>query len=233
MVWPIVVCRALVYRVHPIPATLQDFIFDFGSLSPEMEKCYIESMTNSALGTVGTAEERLLISKLIYAAQEFVRKEEGDQSATSLRDVKRCLLLANFFLKLKYLGTETNISNATVLGLSFAYYFRLPGSETRRALVNLFRETIDAHIKAQPPVDGPSPHKPWEKIAKETGFVQILESMKKKFCSHFVVDEGIAMNYALTENLFVVLVCVLNKIPVFLVGNPGSSKTLTLQVGVR
>ena len=45
-----------------------------------------------------------------------------------------------------------------------------------------------------------------------------------------IVEDGIAMNEALRENLFVTAVCVLNKIPVFLVGKPGSSKTLTMQV---
>ena len=45
-----------------------------------------------------------------------------------------------------------------------------------------------------------------------------------------IVEEGIAMNEALVENLFVVVVCLLTKCPVFVVGKPGSSKTLTMQV---
>ena len=49
-------------------------------------------------------------------------------------------------------------------------------------------------------------------------------------CLNMEVEENIAMNAALTENLFVSTVCVLNKIPVFIVGKPGSSKTLTMQV---
>ena len=44
------------------------------------------------------------------------------------------------------------------------------------------------------------------------------------------VEDGIAMNNSLSENLFVVIICILNKIPVFVVGKPGSSKTLCLQV---
>ena len=35
---------------------------------------------------------------------------------------------------------------------------------------------------------------------------------------------------ALTENIYVIVVCILNKIPVFVVGKPGTSKTLALQV---
>lgn len=35
------------------------------------------------------------------------------------------------------------------------------------------------------------------------------------------VPQGTAKNTALLENVFVILVCILNKIPVFLVGKPG------------
>ena len=37
------------------------------------------------------------------------------------------------------------------------------------------------------------------------------------------LPEGIAPNTALLENAFVVLVCILNKIPVFVVGKPGKT----------
>ena len=46
----------------------------------------------------------------------------------------------------------------------------------------------------------------------------------------YIVLAYIAMNQALVENLFVVIICILNKIPIFVVGKPGSSKTLTMQV---
>jgi len=38
------------------------------------------------------------------------------------------------------------------------------------------------------------------------------------------------MNFALMENLYVTVLCILNRIPIFVVGKPGSSKTLTMQV---
>ena len=38
------------------------------------------------------------------------------------------------------------------------------------------------------------------------------------------------MNFALMENLYATVICILNKIPIFVVGKPGSSKTLTMQV---
>lgn len=44
------------------------------------------------------------------------------------------------------------------------------------------------------------------------------------------LGRGIAQNEALCENLFVLLVSVLNSIPVFVVGKPGSSKSLAVSV---
>lgn len=40
--------------------------------------------------------------------------------------------------------------------------------------------------------------------------------------------DKIALNKALKENIFVTFVCVMNKIPVLIVGNPGSSKSLAV-----
>lgn len=44
------------------------------------------------------------------------------------------------------------------------------------------------------------------------------------------LGKGIAANEALCENLFMLLVSVLNSIPVFVVGNPGSSKSLAVSI---
>ncbi|MCO5584286.1 hypothetical protein L7F22_038210 [Adiantum nelumboides] len=44
------------------------------------------------------------------------------------------------------------------------------------------------------------------------------------------IPPGIAINSSLLENVFVVLVCLLNYIPVFVVGKPGSGKTLALHI---
>ena len=45
---------------------------------------------------------------------------------------------------------------------------------------------------------------------------------------HRIVGEGIALNEALCENLFMILVSLLNQIPIFVIGKPGSSKSLAM-----
>ncbi|CAG2237365.1 RNF213 [Mytilus edulis] len=44
------------------------------------------------------------------------------------------------------------------------------------------------------------------------------------------LPEGTALNTALQENVFMLLVCILSKIPIFLVGKPGCSKSLSMQL---
>jgi E3 ubiquitin-protein ligase RNF213 len=44
------------------------------------------------------------------------------------------------------------------------------------------------------------------------------------------VPVGIAVNQALRENVFMMLTCILNQIPLFVVGKPGSSKSLAMQL---
>lgn len=44
------------------------------------------------------------------------------------------------------------------------------------------------------------------------------------------LGKGIARNEALCENLFILLISMLNSIPVFVVGNPGSSKSLAVSI---
>ena len=39
-------------------------------------------------------------------------------------------------------------------------------------------------------------------------------------------EEDIAQNAALKENIFMMIVCTQNRIPLFLIGKPGSSKSL-------
>ena len=89
---------ALVYRVHPVPETLTDLIFDFGALTKERERRYIESMASEALGLEGASQSEVgAVTALVSRAHEVVRGDVGDSSAVSLRDVKRFLKLLDWF----------------------------------------------------------------------------------------------------------------------------------------
>lgn len=61
-------------------------------------------------------------------------------------------------------------------------------------------------------------------------YAATLRDEQKDLLDRMDVPQGIAKNKALLENVFVTLVCMLNHIPVFVVGKPGSGKTLALQL---
>lgn len=44
------------------------------------------------------------------------------------------------------------------------------------------------------------------------------------------IPRGIGLNSLLKENIFAMIICVLNKIPLFIVGKPGSSKSLAMSL---
>lgn len=43
------IMASLAYRVTPIPMTLRDFIFDFGSLGPAQEELYVQAMVREQI----------------------------------------------------------------------------------------------------------------------------------------------------------------------------------------
>jgi hypothetical protein len=58
----------------------------------------------------------------------------------------------------------------------------------------------------------------------------IVRAEQEEYLARMELPEGTARNTALRENVFVILVCILNRLPVFVVGKPGCSKSLSMQV---
>lgn len=52
-------------------------------------------------------------------------------------------------------------------------------------------------------------------------FLNVVLFEQESYLDEMEVPRGTAHNTALLENVFVTLVCILNKIPVFIVGKPG------------
>lgn len=227
--------KNLVYLVHPVPSSLVHLAFDFGALKPREELFYVTAMCATTLNE-GTAtlhrvreaatcnDVRSVVVAWICQAQAFIREKEGDPSAASLRDAQRCLSLMVWFLRLADSRPNTAEKpypptiNCAVLALAFAYMFRL----SSRKLREQFWESLREHTLKTHPAFGP-----YKQVG---GFESVLSSTQRSFCGKFQLEPGIALNEALSENLFLSVVCILNKIPLFLVGKPGTSKTLALQI---
>jgi len=69
----------------------------------------------------------------------------------------------------------------------------------------------------------------WLNLDAES-FYQIIQEVQMQFTTHMNVGEEIALNEALCENLFMILISVLNQIPIFVIGKLGSSKSLAMNL---
>ena len=63
-------------------------------------------------------------------------------------------------------------------------------------------------------------------------FLEHLDAEIVKVCQAFkpAIPSGVALNTALQENLFLLFLCVMTRVPLVLVGKPGSSKTLAITI---
>ena len=322
------VLSKLVYRVHPIPPTLRDFIFDFGSLEPATELLYIQSMihneyaadaltsvsssaaasasSSSSSSAMAAAAEALqdrkkelnLIGQLIHTSQEFVRNEEGDPSVVSLRDVKRVLVLMKWFeetltdasfsadgvagmeppnspvrassssssaapraaakgpvtvggtsIELMDIAGKNfkyeipSVCRAAILAMAHVYCYRLYKSQSRdqywEAITNEAHRVIAKYESEYAQRITSTQQGPFVSAFKSLAkshtdrcglAAAIITKAQKQLVDNLEVESGVSMNQALTENLFVSIVCIINKIPIFIVGKPGTSKTLCMKV---
>ncbi|KAF0556640.1 e3 ubiquitin-protein ligase [Gigaspora margarita] len=87
--------NSLVYQVRPLPDQILDYVWDYGVLRPSDEKIYINIMVKNTQKDSKSAD---LFTELLFASQEFVRTHEGVHSV-SLRDVKRAIIIFEFFCK--------------------------------------------------------------------------------------------------------------------------------------
>jgi hypothetical protein len=266
--------KKLVYAVKPIPDGTLSYVFDYGALKANIERTYVESMVSRLLDDGGRGQtDRTKITQyanLIWKASEFIRLHEGDPahhtwrtrdgqvrqpeyaetSATSLRDVARCLKLLVWFAQTRGPSEgaqmnrpvfppqdwfdENNIPEertkkpfvndpltprAMVLSLALVYFFRLSNRNDRNEFRRRLAEaagTREFDERAQQAIVDGEMDMYSEKMELEIGGLK-----------------DIAMNEALKENVFVMTVCILNRVPAFVVGKPGSSKSLAIQIVVN
>ena len=64
----------------------------------------------------------------------------------------------------------------------------------------------------------------------KSSFKNILEEEYNRYLDNIEIPLAIGRNTPLKENVFVIITCILNTIPLFITGKPGSSKTLAMNL---
>ncbi|OUM60841.1 hypothetical protein PIROE2DRAFT_13322 [Piromyces sp. E2] len=214
--------RNLVYSVNPLPHSLLNFVFDFGKLSQDDIKKYISNMVLEFLQHVIKEEDILykiqgLAEKSIYDAHEYI-KNILDISSVSLRDIRRLGILFEWFskdlLKNPYMKKKFNLKSEKIylyslnLSIYLCYFIRIFNKEKRIGFVNIMKRTFGNRFE----------------------FEEFPKKIQKEIANAVKLEKGIAGNKALLENLSAIFVCLNTKIPLFIIGKPGCSKSLSAQL---
>ncbi|KAL3859950.1 hypothetical protein ACJMK2_010129 [Sinanodonta woodiana] len=210
----------LVYRVFPIPETMVDYVWDFGSISEQDEEAYIYRMIQNVFKDNPQMDQ--LLADLAIMSQRVTRSIEDSESAVSLRDVNRCKLLARWFQKFMKKKTTHCLPQSKdfqircmILALAHCYHCRFANALDREWYRNGMADVFYCHQIAE---------------YDQNKIQNIITEEQTDILNRMELQTGTAQNTALQENVFIILVCILNKIPIFVVGKPGCSKSLSIQV---
>lgn len=214
--------RQLVYRVHALPPSMVPLVWDFGQLDDETEKMYIHQIVKSVAENNSINKEYIkMMTDILSASQCYMRKRKDECSFVSLRDVERCMQLfvwfytnhKMFFKELEvFMESETISADdkdpvqwALLMAVTVCYHACLENK-------NQFWKILCTFFPC---------YNTFKKVMKEISQVQDL------LLHDVPLGGAIAKNNALKENVFMMVVCIELRIPLFLVGKPGSSKSLS------
>ncbi|XP_036418083.1 E3 ubiquitin-protein ligase rnf213-alpha-like [Colossoma macropomum] len=216
--------RQLVYRVQPLPPSLSALVWDFGKLNEGAQNLYITKMVETFFKTQNLNEQhQLLFTDVISTSQTYMAAESNECRMVSLRDIERCLKTVMWFYHQKEtlfpLVDQKKMTN---------------GSIQRRSIDDLIRSLILA-IGVCYSASLEQRMKYIEKVAKALSLSAVEICDEIDFCQEVFVDNvdippATARNDALKENVFMMIVCMNLRLPLFLVGKPGSSKSLSKTV---
>ena len=238
----------LSHMVNPIPENILDYVWDYGVLEQSVEKTYIWGMVDSKR-VFQDAELKKIFVECISIGQRTMRTvEEGDNSSVSLRDLQRTMKICKFFQKflkervapsediLTLLGNFSywkykknpllddleRSARSIILTLAICYLFRLCNKENKEMLIEKFISVINSNLKSS------------KKVFTVEWAIQTINDEQDDYLYRIKgvnkLPNDIAMNRSLKENVLTILVCILNKIPLFICGKPGSSKTQSFQI---
>ena len=232
----------LVYKVNPLPHSLLNYVFDFGSLVEEDEKKYIENIIDPSIEKIfkqcrGVFEkEKIKIIKdfsinMIIIAQNFIR-ENNDISSVSLREIRRYVIFYEFYYR--YLkNKKENLFELINNRIEKEIYEKITEFDYQIYAVNLSificyylrisNKNIRKELLRKLNVK-------FKLIYKERDFLQLPEIEEQFIANNIIIEKGIAKNKPLLENIFALFCTINTKIPIFIVGKPGNCKSLSVQL---
>ena len=221
--------RHLVYRVNPLPPSLLPLVWDFGKLTSIVENKYIRQIVAKKVTPMRFSDQDVnFICNVLSRSQRFLRENRDQCLFVSLRDIERAMTVLQFFhSKREQLLAEMDeldddyddeddaialneVARLMILTLGVCYHSSLEKRDN-------YRRTVAQAFTG-----------PYRLPNGQNTFSKELDLCMKVFLKNITLDAkaNIAKNLALTENVFMMIICIELRIPLFLVGKPGSSKSL-------
>lgn len=218
---------ALVYKVFPLPESLLLCASNHGAVADDKNEMeYIEAIISKMLSEEGSPtlqqNEQKDFALLIHRSHEFLRENAKERSVVSLRDVRRSVSLFKFFhaqLSRRKNGPNTSrmklLIDSILLALTYCYLYRVTNRDSYKTTVAFsFSRTSVLRATA-------------------ADFDRIIGQEIDLYSGSLEAPAHIVRNAALRENIFILLVAIMNRQPLFLIGEPGTSKSLAVEIVAR
>ena len=223
------------YYVQELHPTLRHLIWDYGALNDVQESQYITAKMEMLVGQGQLSEAECdALGDLIVTSQSKMRQYALDnvkclkglsleqaklcsRSCVSQRDIQRVFTFYCWLMKVyrKYNPhqekEESFHRRAVMVSLGLVYYMRLNSK---------FRQDYCKYLDK------------YEAMVGEVTFSKAYDSDLQWFVHHLELPAGIAPTVALKENVFAIIACTMTHTPLIIVGDPGTSKTLSFNVVV-
>ncbi|XP_063062070.1 E3 ubiquitin-protein ligase RNF213-like [Engraulis encrasicolus] len=219
--------RQLVYRVQPLPPSLAPLVWDFGKLNEKTQELYIQQMVKTFFCKEGLPDTyESLFTKVISASQKHMAESTDECRMVSLRDIERCMKTVKWFYQqkntlfsemnrhLQHDGNTDALVRSLILGVGVCYMASLENRNEYLTKLEEIEEIKELSMSSQ-------------KMSDE------INACKQVFIDHVDCPSDVAKNDALKENVFMMVVCMNLRIPLFLVGKPGSSKSLSKTIAAH
>ena len=241
----------LEYKVHQLPQSLLYYVYSFGSINDEDEKKYIYSIINPLFNS---QEQELLelTTEAISECHKFLRDIFKSPSVVSLREITRFTKCVEFFKEyflnknnekkndISYEKTRVYLIKSIICSIYLCYYIRLNNGMQRGNFDHQLYETLLdlANVYSENNIDEDDgkdfinniTYKPlYEDLRDQNinNFREFLEKEEDFLLEQMDLDKGIGKNQLLKENVFLSFLSVCTKIPLIIVGKPGTGKSLS------
>ena len=229
----------LLYNVNPLSFSLMNFVFYFGSLSKPDEEKYIGAIIE-VLFEEDEEDLKEITKNIIFTAHTFVR-DKGDVSSVSLRELskfKQCFyFFQEYYENKKKVLTKEEIEEeklkdekivkikSIILSLYICYYLKISDLDNREKFDTTIKSKVIEIKLMKNLLENVN-----DNSEKKKYFSSILELEERFILKEIKLENGIAENRPLRDNAFLLFVSINLNIPIFLIGKPGSSKTLSVNL---